>query len=81
MPIFKKRGGSEMAGRMAGPQLSAYEQLVKEADNIRGKIDRYVLTLPKDGRGSFTLLPNTNKSQDWAFFKARLYQYRFLMGE
>jgi hypothetical protein len=70
---------SEMAGRMAGPQLSAYEQLVRETDGIRGKIDRYVLTLPEDGRGSFVLLPN--KSNDFAFFKSRLYQYRYLRGE
>jgi len=70
---------SEAAAAMAGPQLAAYEQLVREADSIRGKIDRYALVLPEDGRRSFTLLPH--KSDDFNFFKSRLYQYRYLKGE
>lgn len=70
---------SEAAGELAGPQLSAYEQLIRETDGIRGKIDRYVLTLPESGRGSFELLEN--KVNDWNFFKSRLYTYRYLKGE
>lgn len=60
---------------MAGPQLSAYEQLYKIRDQYRGTVKRYVLHLPKTG--SYKFVPMTNK-MDWDFFRSRLFQYQYL---
>lgn len=60
----------------SGPQTAAYEPLVREETGYRGKIDRFVLLLPKNGT-KYKFKPETG-SDDFNFFKSRLFQYNFI---
>ena len=61
---------------MAGPQLAAYAQLFKEEEKYRGRVDRYVLRLPKNGKKhKFVKMDNPH---DIDFFLCRLYQWQYL---
>jgi len=61
---------------MAGPQLSGYAQLYKEAEKYRGRTDRYVLHLPKKG-GPYKFVKMDNP-HDFDFFLCRLRQWQYL---
>ena len=60
-------------------QLAAYEVPVREKLKTRARFDRYGLSLPKDGSG-FRLVKYADRN-DWGFFQARLFQYRYLRGK
>ena len=62
-----------------GPQTAAYEIPVREKLKTRARFDRYGLSLPKDGSG-FRLVKYADRN-DWGFFQARLFQYRYLRGK
>lgn len=68
-----KTGGHDLAG----PQLAAYEQLLRE-DGVKGIIRRAVLYLPKDG-GPYKLIEQTD-ARDWPFFLASLNRHNYLAG-
>lgn len=61
---------------MCGPQTAAYEIPVRECLKTRARFDRYGLHLPKDG-GQPKLVKYSDRN-DWAFFQARLFQWRYL---
>ena len=63
---------------LAGPQLAAYETQHREDSGYKGKIERYVLKLPKVGdKYKFT---KEEGRQDWAFFRNRLFTFNFIKG-
>lgn len=63
---------------LAGPQLAAYENLHREDTGYKGRIERYVLKIPKTGdKAKFT---KEEGRQDWAFFKNRLFTFNFIKG-
>lgn len=62
---------------MVGPQTSAYAEQYKENYKHRGRLERMVLHLPKDG-SDYTYKMLDNHAADWNFFKARLAQQRYL---
>ncbi len=66
-----KTGGYDLVG----PQTAAYEQLYRESERYRGHIGRALLYLPKDG-GPYQFKALT-KTQDWAFFKVKLYEAKW----
>jgi hypothetical protein len=63
---------------LCGPQTAAYEIPVREHLKTRARFDRYGLKLEKDGT-AFKLMKYSDRN-DWAFFQARLFQYRYLEG-
>jgi len=63
---------------MAGVQLGAYDHLDTEVNKFRGRKERYVLKLPKDG-SDFKFIPETNRG-DFRFFLNKLAVYNFMKG-
>ena len=60
----------------AGPQLAAYVQLYKEESKYRGRVKRYVLHLPKNGKKfKFVRMDNPH---DFDFFLCRLREWQYL---
>jgi hypothetical protein len=64
---------------MKAPQTAAYEIPVREHLKTRARFDRYGLHFDKDGSG-FKLVKYSDRN-DWAFFQARLFQWRYLHGK
>lgn len=59
---------------LAGPRTKAYEEMFREITRYRGKMNRFVLSLPKpdvDGNTKHKLISLTNKN-DLPFFLTRL---------
>ena len=61
---------------MAGPQLAAYVNLIKEEKKTRAQYDRYTLALPRDGSGY--KFKKHDDLTDWDFFLCRLSQFNYL---
>ena len=60
---------------MVGPQLAAYEQLVRENLKFQLPIDKYVLSIPKNGRDH---LFKKIEGNHWDYFKLKLYEKNYL---
>lgn len=64
----------------SGPQTAGYEQLYRENSKYRGKMDRFVLKLPKDGSGPKFIQEKNSFYHDFSFIKSRLHDYNFVGG-
>lgn len=66
------------ASGLVGPQTAAYAKMYKEETGTRDQIVRYYLHLPRDG-SKWDFVPLTSKD-DWPFWSACHYQYKFIKG-
>lgn len=64
------------AGKLAAPQLAAYEHLIRLEYGYKQLIDRYTLRLSKTG-GGYKLEKHT-RPDDWTMFQASLARYNYL---
>ena len=59
---------------MKGYQTSAYEQLFRENERYRGKIERVALSVPRNG-DSYKPIPLNNR-KDWKLFYSKFYIWK-----
>jgi len=64
-------------GALCGPQLSAYNQGLRENTGERKKIMRHKLQLPKKEGETYKFIHYKDDVRDWSYFQSRLFAKQF----